>query len=143
MSTFWNFVAAIFIIAVVLLAADMTTDNGFSTDSEIRFTDLETECRYDRRPVAEVGSEGNSITFQGGFHVPEPSQGIDYDYSKSGNQVDLNIFTGNSTPLNDYSGTCAGLAVYDGKTRSLDPGLYYVTVRHDGEKVKEVGIRID
>ncbi len=143
MSTFWNSVAAIFIIAVVLLAADMSTDNGFSTDSEIHFTDLETECRYDRRAMVEVGSEQDSVTFQGRFHVPQPSEGIDYDYSRTGNQISLNVFTENSTSLNDYSGTCTGLAVYDGKTRSLEPGLYYVTVRHDGEKVEEVGIRIE
>ncbi len=145
MSTFWNVVAVIFIVGVVLLVTDITADGadpGVSTDAGIHFTDLETECRYGKNIFTDIGKQDNSITFQGRFHVSDPDSDVDYDFSVSGNQINLNIFTEDLEPLTDYQDTCTGLVAYDGKTRSLEPGLYDINLMHQGEKVEEVSIRV-
>lgn len=134
MSKFWAAVTVLFAVGLVL--------TFYPTQENINFTDLETECRYDRGSSVDVGLENRRLTFSGYFPVKNPDSDLTYDYSQN-DEVNLNIKSSDEGPVLDFYNNCKATAVYDAKSAKLEPGRYTVTVRHDGEKVDERIIRVE
>ncbi len=137
MSKFWSFVGVLAVTAVVLLVAAGGEDEG------INFTDLETECRYDRGNSVDISLEkDNSISFKGNFPVPDTRSELDYSYSQNRDAVTLDVFTREGDSPGDFSGDCLGSVVYDSRTAELTPGEYLVTVKHGGDILETVVIEV-
>lgn len=136
MSKFWSVVTVLFFVAVTALAANI------QDGSEISFTDLETECRYDTSPTNTIGLNGDRITFSGRFNTPNPSTATDYKYSRSGSNIELDITTGNSMIPETFFNNCLASVVYEGETDSLEPGDYNVKLYHKGNLAERVTIRV-
>ena len=108
----------------------------------INFTDLETECRYDRGSTADIDLEHSRMSFSGYFPVESPEEDLTYRYSVSGDEINLNIRSSDAAPLTQFYNTCKAVAVYDAETERLDPGTYMVTVKHDGERAERKVINV-
>lgn len=126
MSKFW---AGVGLLLVTGLAITL-----IPSGDGINFTDLETECRYDRDSVTDIGLEHSRMSFSGHFPVESPEEDLTYRYSVSGDEINLNIRSSEAAPLTDFYDTCKAVAVYDAETERLEPGTYMVTVKHDGER---------
>jgi len=138
MSKFWAVVTILFMTAIILLAVERQEN-----PSEITFSDLETECRYDTDNSTSIGLEHNRITFSGRFIAANPDTNLDYSYSISdSNSINLDIITRDSVVPNRFAGNCLGSVIYDAKTQPLEEGNYTVTVHHDGDRQERVGIRV-
>jgi len=137
MSKFWTVVTIIFVTAIMLLALNVDQTPSIS------FSDLETECRYDKSGNMDIGLEGRQITFSGRFNTPNPNTNLDYSYRVTeSNEIRLNIITTNSMVPDSFYDNCLASVVYEAKTASLEPGDYSVTVSHNGNVRKKAGIRI-
>ncbi|MFB6292123.1 MAG: hypothetical protein ABEI58_01880 [Candidatus Nanohaloarchaea archaeon] len=136
MSKFWNFVAVLFLLSIALVVVDKSR-------AGITFTDLETECRYDRSQEAVVELKpDNSLGFEGHYPLASTRADLSLDYSQDRDSVTLNVEARNVEEVEDYSRDCQGVAVYDTDTRPLEPGRYMVRVKHDGDLVKEQVIAV-
>ena len=137
MTKFWSVVTVIFLTSIVLLVTNMPGNTGIS------FTDLETECRYDRGNMTNIGLEGQRITFSGHFNTPNPNTNLDYSYDvSSSNQVSLNVFTSDTLIPDTFYDSCLASVVYDFRTDRLENGNYTVSVYHNGDIQDRVRIRI-
>ena len=136
MSKFWTVVTILAITALVFLAVEKQGNEGIS------FTDLETECRYDMDKSTSIGLDGDKITFSGYFQTNSPEANLNYRYTKSGSDIELDIVTSDSMIPDSFYDSCLASAVYEAETRPLESGEYTVTVYHDGIKQKDVGIRV-
>lgn len=136
MSKFWTVVTILLITGIVLLAVDRQQTDG------IEFTDLETECRYDTASNTDVGLEHNRITFSGYFQTDSPEANLDYRYSVSDSNIELDITTRDSILPESFYDTCLASVVYDAETQRLEPGEYTVNVYHDGVKQDKSVIRV-
>ncbi len=131
MSKFWSFVTVVFIIAVALVVVDKNQDT-------ITFTDLETECRYDRGEEAVINlNQDDSLGFSGHYPISGTSAELSLDYSRGQGYVALDVRARNVREVVNFSQSCRGSVIYDAKTRSLEPGEYLVTLRHNGETVNQ------
>jgi hypothetical protein len=136
MTKFWGVVTIIIAVGLGLLLVQGS--------NPMNFTDLETECQYDRGSETNVDLRHNKLYFSGHFPVHSPESDLSYSFSKSDDHVTLNIQKSGDSPLSDFQDTCNAVAVYDGHTREkLDSGRYTVTVQHAGEEVDKRIIRID
>lgn len=137
MSKFWSFVGAVIVVSVVLLAT------GDSKDTGISFTDLETECRYDRGNSVSISLEkDNSLSFRGNFPVQDTHAELGYSYSQTPDSVTLDVSARQSDRPGNFSGSCLGSVVYDSRTAPLPPGEYLVEVKHDGKTRETVMIEV-
>lgn len=132
MSKFWTVVT----IALAIGLGFALTDSG---QQKINFTDLETECRYDRASSHDIHlNQDDSLSFEGYFPVENPETEMDYRYRQSGDSVVLNVKTkGRDRALTDFEDNCKASGVYKAKTSELSPGQYMVTLKHDGEQVEQ------
>lgn len=139
MSKFWTVVTLLLLIGIALLALEQP-----STDTDrISFSDLETECRFDRGETVDIGlNPDNSLSFSGYFPTGSTEADLDYEYKVSNSSVELNIISRDSVTPDDFFDTCLASVVYDARTEPLQSGRYKVTVLHDGEREKEAVIRI-
>lgn len=136
MSKFWTF-ATLLLLTGIILTLQPAADQG------INFTDLETECRYDRATEANVDLNHRKLSFSGQYPVANPDADLSYSYLKDSDSVTLNVQSSNVNPLTHFYNTCKAMAVYKAETDSLEPGRYLVTVEHNGKEVNERVIRID
>jgi len=137
MSKFWTVVTIIFVTAIMLLALDV------DQTPDIAFSDLETECRYDKAGNMDIGLDGRQITFSGRFNTPNSNTNLDYSYRLTeSNKIRLNIITRDSIIPDSFYDNCLASVVYEAKTESLEPGDYSVTVSHNGNVQKKSGIRV-
>ena len=139
MNWFWFTAGGVLIVALAFLAL------GTGTDNQINFTDLETECRYDRATSFDISLKpGNRLAFDGNFPVNNTEADLSYKYRKTGNKITLNIVAKNETsaPVTYLDG-CLASVVYHGQTESLEDGRYEVVLRHDGREVERqlIGIK--
>lgn len=138
MNNFWAFLGGITVLAVVFLAFETPAD-------EINFTDLETECRYDRTTAYEISlNSGNVLSFSGHYPVNSTEADTSYRYSKSGDTIRLNVVAKNETQApSSYVDSCLASVVYEGQTSSLPEGRYKVILQHNGEEVERqiIGIK--
>lgn len=138
MTKFWTVVAVVILVGIGALAF-----LGNSTES-INFTDLETECRYDRESQTTVQlNQDDSLSFSGYFPAESPESEVDYRYSRNSDSVTLNVYTDRQPRPSSFVGTCLASAVYKGTTQPLEEGRYLVTVMHEGEVEEEKVIRIE
>jgi hypothetical protein len=136
MTKFWAVVTIIIAVGLGLLLAQES--------NPVNFTDLETECQYDRGVDSNIHLENNRLRFYGHFPVENPEADLSYDFSQSSDHVTLNIQKSGDTPLTSFWNDCKAVAVYDGVMREkLEPGSYTVTVRHAGEEADKRIIRIE
>lgn len=138
MNKFWGVVVLIF-VAGVYTAVGLNPVNG----SEINFTDLETECRYDDAESHKIDLEGRSISFDGNFPVNSTGADLSYEYSQADNRIVLDIVAENENEApSNYSNGCLASVTYESSTMSLQPGDYLVELRNDGERVDRQVIRV-
>lgn len=135
MSKFWA-------AAGILLAVGIAL-TFYPAQDDINFTDLETECQYDRGSVNDVDLDQRRLVFSGYFPVSSPEADLNYDYSVSGDTVALNVKSSGAEPVTDYRNNCEAVAVYDAETGPIEPGRYLVKVSHDGEEVDRRVISIN
>ncbi|PSG99418.1 MAG: hypothetical protein BRC29_04850 [Nanohaloarchaea archaeon SW_7_43_1] len=136
MTKFWAVVTVIVAAGFGLLLV--------RASNPVHFTDLETECQYERGTVSNMDVRHNKFYFSGHFPVQNPDTDLSYSYSQSDDEVTLNIQKSDDSPISDFYNTCNAVAVYDGFTNErLEPGLYTVTVKHAGEETDKRKIRID
>lgn len=137
MSKFWTVAALLLVGALALLVTD--TDEA---DEGISFTDLETECRYDRAAETNIELRGKRLMFSGNFPTENPHTGLGYDYTVSGSNIRLNIVSRDRTPLESFFNTCKASVIYSAETDRLEEGRYMVTVLHNRERKERVIIGI-
>lgn len=138
MSKFWGAVGTLAVIGVALILM------GSSARAGINFTDLETECRYDRGEMTDVtlSQEQNRISFEGYFPTNNTESDLKYNYRVSNGEIVLDIVPEQRNEPEQFWNECLGLAVYKAQTAEISEGEYRVEVRHDGERVEERIIRI-
>jgi hypothetical protein len=136
MSKFWTVVTILLITGIVLLAVDRQQTDG------IKFTELETECRYDTANMSSVGLDSNRITFSGYFQTNSPEANLDYRYSISDSNIELDIITRDSIIPESFQNTCLASVVYEAETQRLEEGDYTVSVYHEGVRKEKSVIRV-
>ncbi|MFT4892384.1 MAG: hypothetical protein ACI8Z7_000156 [Candidatus Nanohaloarchaea archaeon] len=135
MTKFWAVVTVLIAVGLGLLLAQEA--------NPVNFTDLETECRYDRGTVSQMDVRHDRLYFSGHFPVQNPEADLSYAFSQSNDHVTLNIQKTGDTQLTSFVDDCKAVAVYEGSMRDqLEPGRYTVTVKHAGEEVDKRIIRI-
>lgn len=139
MNRFWVIMGGVLIVALAFLALDMPNDQN------INFTDLETECRYDRSTAYDISLKpGNRLSFTGHFSVNNTESDLSYRYRRTGDTIRLNIVADqdDETP-ESFLNNCLASVVYDGQTSSIPEGRYDVILLHDGEEVEHqvIGIK--
>ncbi|MFB6166954.1 MAG: hypothetical protein ABEJ62_01690 [Candidatus Nanohaloarchaea archaeon] len=135
MNWFWT-AAAVFIVVAVALVAFPGSSSG------ITFTDLETECRYDRAETADFTLEDRRLVFEGMFPVDNTDVKLNHGYSKSSGKIVLNVKSSDMSPPRSFVNECLGTVVYDARTRELSPGSYDVRLKHNGDLQKRQVIRV-
>lgn len=136
MTKFWAVVTVLIAVGLGLLLVQES--------NPVNFTDLETECRYDRGTVSQIGLEHDRLSFSGHFPVENPEADLGYSFSRSDDHVTLNIRKSGDRPLTSFWNDCKAVAVYEGEMRDqLESGSYTVTVKHAGEEADKRIIRID
>lgn len=131
MNKFWPVVTIAFLIGI---AAAFLTFNGSNAATAI---DLETECRYDRGEDVYFGLSGqNKLLISGNYPVENTDVDMNYEYSRTDDQITLNIKNSELPRPDSFVDACLGSAVYEIKTPGLEPGFYTVTVQHNGEPVE-------
>lgn len=131
MAKFWGGVFVLAIIAVGFLAAESAARN-----SSITFTDLETECRYDRGQDVEINLRNNRLYFNGHFPVNNPNANLNYRY-RQGDKIVLNVKSSRTSVPSPFFNDCLGSAIYKAHTSDLKPGDYTVIVKHNGKEVEK------
>ncbi len=132
MSKFWTVVTVLVLIGVVLL---ITADRE---PGAISFSDLETECSYDRGPQSRIDlQDRGSLAFSGMFPVESTMADLDYSYTRSGDSIVLDIETTDIIPLTNFFDSCRGVVVYDAETRPIEEGVYRVILKHRGETIQD------
>lgn len=134
MSKFWAACGLLLVVGIGLTF--LPSGDG------INFTDLETECQYDRGSNSDIDLNHRRMSFSGYYPVESPEANLNYDYSISGDEITLNIRSSDTAPLTDFYNTCNAVAVYDAETDRLESGSYMVTVNHDGERADRKVIRV-
>ena len=134
MSKFWGATFAILFIGTAgLFLAGATQD--------INFTDLETECRFDRGEDHTVSvTNNNELQFSGYFPVQNTQADMKYTFSESNDNIVLNVFAEGDSEPQDFENTCYAVGVYEASTDSYE-GQKWVTVKHQGERVEK--FRVD
>lgn len=135
MSKFWSVVTLLLVVCIGLLIFD-------GSDKEVSFSDLETECRYDTASNTNVGLENNRITFSGYFQTDSPEANLNYRYSVSDSNIELDIITRDSVLPESFYDTCLASVVYEAETQRLKPGDYTVNVYYNGVKQDKSVIRV-
>ncbi len=128
MSKFWGAVFAIIFIGItgLFLASAL---------QEIHFTDLETECRFDRGESVNVDvTNNNELEFEGYFPVQTTQADMKYTYEHRNDRIVLNILAENEYEPEDFENTCYAVGVYEASTTPIE-GQKLVTVKHQGEQV--------
>lgn len=139
MTKFWTVVTLLLVVALGLVAV-----NWLDQPRKINFSDLETECRYDRGNTTFVSAEDNVVTFSGYFSTASPEANLDYKYSISdSNDIELDIIARDSIMPDRFYNSCLASVVYEAETVPLDSGRYTVTVRHNGVEQEKVRVRIE
>lgn len=138
MSKFWGAVGTLAVIGVALILM------GNSARAGINFTDLETECRYDRGEVTDItlSPDQDRLSFEGHFPTNNTESNLKYNYRVSDGEIVLNIVPEQRNTPEQYWNKCLGLAVYKAQTAQISEGRYRVEVQHDGERVEERIIEI-
>lgn len=136
MSKFWT-------IATLLLLTGITLLFYPGQSQGINFTDLETECRYDRQAANEIDLNHRRMSFQGQFPVNNPDADMSYSYSKTSNSVTLNVQSSPMPDLTSFYNNCKAVGVYDAETERLEPGRYMVTLEHNGREVNKRIIEVN
>ncbi|MFB6209201.1 MAG: hypothetical protein ABEJ56_03610 [Candidatus Nanohaloarchaea archaeon] len=135
MNKFWIFVSFLLMVGIIL---------NLGTSSErIEFTDLETECQYERQSGSSVELENRKLSFEGHFPVENPETELSYRYQLSDGRINLDVVARNESSLTDFFDNCRSVAVYDAETARIDPGRYLVELAHDGKQVHTSIVRID
>ncbi len=128
MSKFWISAGAIVAIGLIAII-------GTVTAQEVFFTDLETECRFDRDESVDVTvSDDNELQFNGYFPVQSTSADVRYDYDRSGDRIVLNVYADNDQEPESFRDTCYASGVYEASSIEYE-GRYTVVVQHNGEEV--------
>jgi hypothetical protein len=135
MSKFWVSVGALVLLGVALTA--------FANSGQgITFTDLETECRYDRTGTGDFSLQDNRIQFEGMLPVDNTDSKVRYDYSRSAGRIVLNMKSERLDAPESFVDSCLGVGVYDGSTAELSPGTYDVRLKHRGKLLKRQVIQV-
>lgn len=138
MNKFWAVLGGVFVLALAFLALETPSDS-------VNFTDLETECRYDRTTAFDISLKpGNVLAFSGHYPVNNTEADTSYEYSRSGDTIKLNIVAENETQApSSYLNSCLASVVYEGQTSSLPEGSYKVVLQHNGQEVERqvIGIK--
>ncbi|MFB6190277.1 MAG: hypothetical protein ABEJ91_01770 [Candidatus Nanohaloarchaea archaeon] len=135
MSKFWVSVGALVLLGVALTAFA-------KSDQGITFTDLETECRYDRTGTGDFSLQDDRIHFEGMLPVQNTDAKVRYDYSRSAGKIVLNMKAEKLDAPESFVDSCLGVGIYDGYTSELSPGLYDVRLKHRGKLLKRQVIRV-
>ena len=138
MSRFWGGVGLLAILAILALIG-----TGGAT-SNLKINDLETECREKRDTQAVMAVENDkSMSFKGHFPVENTNANLDFVYSQTGNTIELDVISQDVSPPPTFWNDCLASAVYDFDSKPLDPGIYEVEIKHDGERESKKIIRIE
>ena len=127
MSKFWAVTFTLILIGITGLILGAAAQ-------EINFTDLETECRFDRGEAVDVYSQNNQLHMEGHFPVQNTQADMKYTYEHKNDRIVLNVYAENDFEPEDFEHTCYAVGVYEASTVPLD-GQKWVTVKHQGEEV--------
>lgn len=134
MSKFWGITFTLLLIGVTGLILGANAQ-------EINFTDLETECRFDRGQSVDVSVENNQLNFEGYFPVQNTQADMKYTYEDNNDRIVLNVYAENEVEPQDFENTCYAIGVYDATSIPVN-GQKWVTVQHQGEEVYKSRINI-
>ncbi|MFO7793461.1 MAG: hypothetical protein R6V35_00600 [Candidatus Nanohaloarchaea archaeon] len=127
MSKFWGITFTILLVGVTGLILGVNAQ-------EIHFTDLETECRFDRGESVDVSAQNNHLQVEGFFPVQNTQADMKYTYEERNDRIILNVYAEDEFEPQDFEHTCYAVGVYDAETVPVD-GQKWVTVKHQGEQV--------
>ena len=136
MTKFWGVAGAVSIIGLIAVFSTLGGSNS------LQVNDLETECRYDRGEETRIQlNPDNSLSFTGHFPIQNVNTDLDYSYS-GGNNIVLNVKSQDRQVPDTFWNNCLASVVYDLDTQSLEPGRYPVAVKHNGEEVEKIVVRV-
>jgi len=116
---------------------------GASTAQEIFFTDLETECRFDRNDSTHLSvTNNNELYFKGYFPVQSTSADILYDYNRRGDRIMLDVYAENDSEPETFQDTCYASGVYEATSAAYE-GEYTVIIKHNGEEAERKVINFE
>ncbi|MFB6193112.1 MAG: hypothetical protein ABEK00_02575 [Candidatus Nanohaloarchaea archaeon] len=138
MNKFWSVTGGILLLAIALLLVG-------NSHGGITFSDIETECRYDRTTDYQISLQpDNQLHFRGHFPVNSTKADLSYKYSQGSNKIVLNVIARDEKEAPEsFRNQCLGSVVYDGVTSSLQEGFYDVILKHDGVRVEHQVISIE
>jgi hypothetical protein len=137
MTKFWVGAATLLLLGIAtLFLATGTTNSG------VMIHDIETECRYDRDTRTQISlGQDNTLRFKGHFPENNPDADTEVKY-KGGKNIVLKIDVEDTNKPESYMNDCLSAVVYDVETGALQPGMYTVEVKHDGERAEKRIIQV-
>lgn len=114
------------------------------TTQNIRFDDIETECRVDDTQTSYVSlQQDNSLLFEGNYPVDNIETDISTAYTQTDNLIRLKVSNTEVEEDETFEHTCLGSVVYEGTTGSIQPGTYMLEVHHNDQQVRKEVIEIE
>jgi hypothetical protein len=118
----------------------------FKTGPSLVFEQLDSGCASADEWATLQGGEGR-ITFSGTMATPNPCYDLNAELmtmrcgpgARCPNTYEVAIA---SEPLEGYCIECLGGVSYRGEIRGLEPGLYSITIVHDGRPIAEAEVEI-
>lgn len=144
MNKFWIGVSLLVAIAITLITFQSSIDLNLDSDKqELVVRDLETECQKDHSSESEISLRGQKLYFEGNYRENGTTARLDYSYSRSGDEIVLNIISEGSGTPSDYLNDCKVSINYEMNTQSIEPEVYMVSLQHNGEEVERQSIEIE
>jgi hypothetical protein len=133
MNKFWVSTGSLLIVGIAAILFMNST-------SSVNFTDLETECVYDRGEEVNVElTQSNRLNIDGYFPLNHTEAEMRYKYSERGNRIVINIYGAKDRPVESFLRECNAVGVYKGTTKAYE-GMKWVTVKHQGDQVYKTRI---
>ena len=144
MNKFWIGVVLLVAIALTLIAFQSDIDLDLDSDKqELVVRDLETECQKDHSSQSSISLRGQKLFFEGNYRENGTTARLDYSYSQSRDEVKLNIISEGTGVPSDFWDDCLVSINYEANTQNLEPGVYTVSLQHNGEEVERQSIEIE
>lgn len=138
MNKFWLISIALLVVgagAVLVSTLD-------SQQRKIEFTDLETECRVSEEANVALRLKNDRVVFSGHYPERDSDADLSYDYRQTSDRIVLNVKSQTRDQNIYFPNDCLASVVYRAETSRIQPGLYDLVVKHNGETVTESTLRI-
>lgn len=115
-----------------------------SANSQIEFTDVETECRLGSNHETHIElRQDNTLRFEGNYPVNNPDADIKTSFKRTGNLIELKVTNTDEERPTNFEGTCLGSVKYLGSTEPVPEGTYFLEVYHNDRQVRRSVLQVE